>query len=1146
MLFKEKFLCLLFSFCVVVVAAQPHEQKVLSFIQSRTSQLNLEDEDLKDVRIVDYHESTLSGIHHYYLQQFAHQLPIRTARAGIHLSDSGEVIHHSIGFFPNLKSIGQPQPNIEELQALHYAAAHLEIDINKMLTRKTGEQMFENESFSKREIPVRLLYVPDHNQQLRLAWELQVHPVTTNDAWVLLLDAQTGKELLRENLLVKCDFGERSSSHTVNSCSHERAREDLTSFSQPPLNFDGAYNAFHYPIESPLFGTRSLKSGNTIIDQVASPSGWHTDQSDSYAYTRGNNVFAVYLPTGRPILGSPIPVPITRDFLLGTYLAGNVPQPANLEFDYSNSLDAILGTAFLEDAITNLFVWNNICHDVFYQYGFNEAAGNFQTDNVTGAGLGDDAVLAGVQDGTDINQAAFTRSAEGDEPYMRVHLWNTAMPDKIIDGSFDNLVVVHEYGHGVTGRLLGGGNTISCFGGTEHGDEGWSDFFGLLLTMQDIDGDDTLEEFVIGEGIRGIGNYLRNDGLSNCANSSTSETCGLRPTAYSTSFAINPYTYGDVSNLAVPHGVGFAWCTMLWEMTWNLINEHGFEPNIYEVSSNAGNIRAMKLVIEGIKMTPCNGSTLNFLQMRDAILSADTALYSGANSDLIWAAFAKRGLGFSAEPGGQEAFDMPTLFVEKTVDQEEIELGEHVVYEINVHNNSSSTLSNVQLTDDISSKLSVTEITGGGVQQGNTISWSLGGLAPNSTRTLGFTATTATGLNGTEVLQENDLESTALEFIMVGLWQHADNDATGARSGDRFFEHAGYPLPTDGSLVLTLDLDGTKNNHLSFWQNLDTESGYDGGVIEINQGGEWQDLSDRIRKNAYNGGITGRLPIGIPTTTLDGRRAFTGISSGYFNTIIDLTGLSGSTQIRFRFATDSSNDSYSGPNQALPFGWRLDDFQLLDLESVTNEACATETISGITDCGDVGAIGTILFNSAALPVEWLSVDAISQEESIDIQWSTATEINNAGFEIEKSTNASDWKNIAWVSAKGTNGAQYSLSDKEVLPSIRYYYRIRQVDYDDRYSYSEIVSAIINPSETTIKVFPNPANEQVHILLLDSDLPEGRIELMSANGQTLEKRSLQSDIRQYHIPVYEYPSGVYLIRISTPSAIWSQQVIIDKE
>ncbi|HEX2142299.1 MAG TPA: M36 family metallopeptidase, partial [Candidatus Limnocylindria bacterium] len=143
---------------------------------------------------------------------------------------------------------------------------------------------------------------------------------------------------------------------------------------------------------------------------------------------------------------------------------------------------------------------------------------------------------------------------------------------------------------------------------------------------------------------------------------------GIRPTPYSRDMAVNGSTYQTVitdagGTLSIPHGVGYVWATMLWEMYGNLVDEHSFSGDIYADSTAGGNNLALQLVIDGLKFQPCSPG---FVQGRDAILDADMALTGGDNQCLIWEAFAKRGLGVSAEQrsskkanDGTAAFDLP-------------------------------------------------------------------------------------------------------------------------------------------------------------------------------------------------------------------------------------------------------------------------------------------------------------------------------------------------------------------------------------------------------------------------------------------------------------------------------------------------------
>jgi len=92
-----------------------------------------------------------------------------------------------------------------------------------------------------------------------------------------------------------------------------------------------------------------------------------------------------------------------------------------------------------------------------------------------------------------------------------------------------------------------------------------------------------------------------------------------------------------------PHGVGYAFATILWDMTWALIDAEGFDPDLY--NGTGGNNIALALVTEGLKNTANNPG---FVSGRDGILQADRDLYGGQYECLIWKAFAERGVGEGA------------------------------------------------------------------------------------------------------------------------------------------------------------------------------------------------------------------------------------------------------------------------------------------------------------------------------------------------------------------------------------------------------------------------------------------------------------------------------------------------------------------
>ncbi|WP_233513464.1 M36 family metallopeptidase [Micromonospora craterilacus] len=219
------------------------------------------------------------------------------------------------------------------------------------------------------------------------------------------------------------------------------------------------------------------------------------------------------------------------------------------------------------------------------------------------------------------------------------------------DASFRAETIFHEYGHGVSLRLTGGPG-VNCLTGDEQMGEGWSDFLAIAALLNPaIDGPETP---------RGYGQYAL------FQDSRVGD--GFRPRPYSRNMELQPFTYDSIktggwlngTSLAAPHGIGHGWAAVLWDMAWDLVERHGFNPKVYESWNTGGNNLAMQLVMDGLKMQGCGPG---FVTGRNAIIAADAALTGGENSCTLWASFARRGLGYSAVQGttnrndNTEAFD---------------------------------------------------------------------------------------------------------------------------------------------------------------------------------------------------------------------------------------------------------------------------------------------------------------------------------------------------------------------------------------------------------------------------------------------------------------------------------------------------------
>lgn len=491
---------------------------------------------------------------------------------------------------------------------------------------------------------------------------------------------------------------------------------------------------------------------------------------------------------------------------------------------------------------------------------------------------------------------------------VTVSLYDSASESFFYDSDFDNGVIAHEYGHGISTRLTGGPSNSGCLQNEEQMGEGWSDFFALVMTHQPGDS---------GAMKRGIGTYVKGQAIRGN---------GIRPYPYSTDTNINPTTYADVSNgqFSVPHGVGSIWCQMLWDLYWAFIDEYGYDPDVYR--GTGGNNMVMQLVIDGLKLQPCGPG---FTDGRDAILLADRINNGGSNQKLIWDVFAARGLGYSANQGssasrldGTAAFDVPTHLFSLSVEKHAAQVfkgGDEAFYRFVVRNFGDSTARGIVIRDTLD-ELLIPKLSGVNCDwtfTGNVASFTIDELLPFDTFSCQLRVVIKNDRYSV-IGFEDDIENGD------GIWSAAVNQGSGGfvRTGNK--SHSGNASwfidnpdsESDRYLAGTLNV-GEGNPALAFYHHFETEGGWDGAVVEIDTGDGWIDLGPNFFINGYNSDIQEN-----PASAISGQPAFTGNSNGFILSAIDLSAYGNrEINIRFRFVSDGA----MGGN-----GWYIDDITLFD------------------------------------------------------------------------------------------------------------------------------------------------------------------------------------------------------------------------
>ena len=502
------------------------------------------------------------------------------------------------------------------------------------------------------DVTSQLIYFPAGPGLLLPAWRQFTFTSGEHD-WSTIVDATDGTLLWRKDMR--------------NSISTQQARFSVY------VQADGKTPADSPAPKSPTTaapggGTQFPEIARTTVDMLtaqditASQNGWIPDGGTT---TTGNNVDAcvdrvggagetnvcdigTIDNNGRPV-GNPDAFTNNRDFL-GAAPRNYTYSPAPLGGN-PNAGDTPTGTGAIQiqyrrGAVTQLFYVANWYHDQLYNLGFDEAAGNFQTINFSGMGLGGDAVRADAQDSSGTNNANFATPPDGQPGRAQMYRFTGPNPDR--DGDIDAEILMHELTHGTSNRLIGNGDGLIWSPGGGMG-EGWSDFVALSL-LNNTNADDPNGEYASGAyATYQLGGLTDN------------YVYGIRRFPYTPDHSINPMTWAETDDVTtdysggIPisplgfefngglevHNIGEIWALTLWGVRARVIAD----PAGANGDVPTGNHTMLQIVIDAMKLTPANPS---YTEARDALILADCATNACANEKSIWDGFADRGLGYGA------------------------------------------------------------------------------------------------------------------------------------------------------------------------------------------------------------------------------------------------------------------------------------------------------------------------------------------------------------------------------------------------------------------------------------------------------------------------------------------------------------------
>jgi len=487
---------------------------------------------------------------------------------------------------------------------------------------------------------VRRIAFATPNRGMRVAFET-LYNDGVDAGYRHVVDAETGEILFREG--------------TVESLVDNPSWDVFPAFPEVTRR-----NAFPYGY--PNTDTRETwcwehTSGcDETIANAASPLAWDVDPATGLSTntTIGNNANSKEIWGPFPT-NSFRPTSATRDY---RYPWTNVWFTSGCD---PAQLTGVGTTNDISAAVTNLFVMHNRMHDWSYNLGFTEGTWNAQQSNFGGPLLGNDPVDGRAQSGAVVpgsrDNANMSTQLDGVPSITNMFLWQPAAAGfyaPCVDGDYDMAVIGHEYGHMIENRMIGKGFRRQ---GDHAGAMGESS--GDLLGME------YLNEYrfvpVSGENEHSVGAYATGNPIRAIRNFDMSfPSTGRFPTP-STYPGVNPLNFGAVAYDIVGeqvHADGEIWSTTNFDIRELFLDRYpkttfqdgiACADGVKPVATCEGNRRWIQLMLDAYLLMPIGPS---FLSARDAYLAADMIRFGGANQDILWRGFARKGFGQLASVTG--------------------------------------------------------------------------------------------------------------------------------------------------------------------------------------------------------------------------------------------------------------------------------------------------------------------------------------------------------------------------------------------------------------------------------------------------------------------------------------------------------------
>jgi hypothetical protein len=920
-----------------------HSEILRGFVRENNSLVGVSDAQANALKVTADYTNPDGNLSFAHLEQFINDVPVFRGEVKAGFTKSGEMIRVINNLAPGLDYESLSTDFRDPSNAVKSAAGYINLDSQKLnLDRNEAASDDLKVTFGTGDsaTTAEKIYFPTEPGVAVPAWRVLIwQPV---NAFYVIVDAETGTMLWRKNI-TEDQTQPATYSVYVNPNAMINVADNPFPMTPGPIAPNGTQGAAISRTSITKIGNEApytfnqlgwIMDGDTITVGNAIQAGLDRDGVDgvdfnSEAVNAGRNFTYVFNPFNPNTNTGDAPVAVPQTYP---------------------------GSIFQQGSVTQLFYICNWYHDEMYMLGFTEAAKNFQNQNFSGQGFGNDRVRGEGQDSSGTNNANFSTPADGGRGRMQMYIWTAPNPD--IDGNFDADVVIHEHTHGLSNRLHGNGSGLSTNMSRGMG-EGWSDFYGHSMLSEPSDPINGI--YTTGaydtylNGSVGTNNYYY--AIRRFPKAVMAFTGGPNNRPH------NPLTFADIDGLqqnlndgAFPprfnstadqvHNAGEVWSSALWEVRAKFVARLGWA---------VGNRRTLQFVTDGMKLAPF-GPT--FLQERDAIIAAAQASLPmpQASADVadLWAGFAIRGMGFSAvvnNPGSgagnarvTEAFDLANLTRSGITTITDgggnnngyPEPGETISIPFALFNNTGIDATGVTLqlvgggaanfgtiVNLASAIQNVSYTVPAGTPCGTTITLtfnvnsSLGPTSftqiliigvPNTTFTENFDGVTAPALPAGWTTSNSGV---GVAFTTVS--SSSDSPPNSAFTPD--VAAVGGATLTSPAIPITAPA-----AVVTFRNNYNTEDGWDGGALEISiNGGAFTDILTAGGR-FIDGGYTGTLGTAAGNP-LSARPAWSGNSAGYITTKAQLPASAAGQNVQLRWV-------FGADTNTIAVGWWVDSIEV--------------------------------------------------------------------------------------------------------------------------------------------------------------------------------------------------------------------------